>query len=320
MGASPFHDDAVPPRAHPAKLRDGFRGIPHTDPPPSRSAAPFKFRELSAAVPILSALPHPREPGGPARAAIGLLPLSNSQVSGPSSEEPGTAPFVREQQSRAALLLVAQTRRATSGEPGARIVYLSGSDGRRVRRWRCATAVRLGAAWMITPAANRFVVCVGPLCWSMLLRLSMRPRLHGHSSPELPAALSPSQVDLAVACEGGVGDRGLRRPTQLAPTSMPSRRRSLSFDEPRSTWRGHAMRATRPFATPRDWAKRSISLAERRTCRSRRLSGPCSECRSPRSPVTTGLAPELGAFGSAGTTGRLVPVIASPQVGACMRL
>ncbi|MGZ6576073.1 MAG: hypothetical protein ACXVHJ_34345, partial [Solirubrobacteraceae bacterium] len=36
---------------------------------------------------------------------------SNSQVSGPSSEEPGTAPFVKEQQSRTALLLVVRSRR-----------------------------------------------------------------------------------------------------------------------------------------------------------------------------------------------------------------
>ena len=49
--------------------------------------------------------------GPPRHSQQGLLRKSarspsNSQVSGPSSEEPGTAPFVKEQQSRAALLLV----------------------------------------------------------------------------------------------------------------------------------------------------------------------------------------------------------------------
>jgi hypothetical protein len=36
---------------------------------------------------------------------------SSSQVSGPSSEEPQTAPFVKEQQSRPARLLVVRSRR-----------------------------------------------------------------------------------------------------------------------------------------------------------------------------------------------------------------
>jgi hypothetical protein len=48
-------------------------------------------------------------------------PPSNSQVSGPSNEEPETAPFVTEQQSRAALLLVVRCDRAAGDHSDTRI-------------------------------------------------------------------------------------------------------------------------------------------------------------------------------------------------------
>jgi hypothetical protein len=42
--------------------------------------------------------------------------------------------------------LVVLTRRATGSAPGARIVYLSGSDGRPVRGSACGTALVIAAA------------------------------------------------------------------------------------------------------------------------------------------------------------------------------
>ncbi|MGZ6725633.1 MAG: hypothetical protein ACXVHK_32400, partial [Solirubrobacteraceae bacterium] len=95
-------------------LARGFHATRHSDDERRRhygALLAFAWEEWSASA-TWALLPLPQRSG-----PVSLVSepryrdSSNSQVSGPSSEEPGTAPFVKEQQSRTALLLVVRSRR-----------------------------------------------------------------------------------------------------------------------------------------------------------------------------------------------------------------
>jgi len=178
---------------------------------------------------------------------------SNSQVSGPSSEEPGTAPFAKEQRSRAALLLVVRhgsghriglrrsiclipgagstrsaTRRyAASAKAPARAAFdfsgLSGHD-------RSTTRGTLLPPWHVSPGLNVFGVRRPPVL--RLVRPPPPPERPNRSPSRSPAhGLSPLvHVGLSMAAAPRVANlSGL-----LLTPSDRRRGDSHSSDEPRT--------------------------------------------------------------------------------------